>query len=473
MSDIPASILRLSPAKRRWLLGELSPQAAVALAGDWGSWAHDGQLPPEAAANGAAWRTWVIMAGRGFGKTRAGAEWVADAARDPAARIALVGATIDEARDVMVEGRSGLLGVAGEAISEWRRGQGRLRFASGAEASLFSGASPERLRGPEHSHAWCDELAKWARAKAAWDVLQLGLRLGAAPRAVVTTTPKGCVVLEGIVADPATAVTRGATFANPHLSRAFVAAAVAQYGGTRMGEMELLGRMPGAKAGQLFTKAVLEEARVLPLPPEREGKSAQREGEGLSIDGDMPSPGCFAAVPSRSGGRGGYLRLVIGVDPPAGGGTCGILVCAVDREGVGHVLADASVAGASPEGWAGAVLRAWRVWACAAEQAWIVAEVNQGGDMVSAVLRHADAGLARVVRSVRADRGKAERAVPIALLFEQGRVRLHERFEALEAELLRLVAGERCVPSPDRADAMVWALDAVMGEVREPGVFRF
>jgi phage terminase large subunit-like protein len=340
-------------------------------------------------------------------------------------RIALVAATVDEARRVMVEGASGILACSREGeIDEWSRSRGELVFASGARATLFSGANPEALRGPQHHIAWCDELAKWRHPQEAWDMLQLGLRCGERPRALVTTTPRGgCAALAGILAGQGTVVTGGATRANPHLPEAFLAAVEAAYGGTRLGRQEIEGEFVAEVAGSLWPAALLER--------------------------------CRGAAPARDRLR----RVVVGVDPPASAeGTCGIVVCGLDGEGTGWVLADHSAGGLSPEGWARKVAAA--AGAHAADR--IVVEKNQGGDMVGSVLRAA--GIVLAVTPVTATQGKGARAEPVAGLFESGKTRLAGRFPELEAELGGLVPAGYAGPggSPDRADAMVWALWALM-----------
>ncbi|TCP33598.1 terminase family protein [Sphingomonas sp. BK235] len=414
-----AALHQVAAAERARIIGALDPVALRRLLDEWAAWAHPGQLAPAG-----DWRVWLLQAGRGFGKTRAGAEWVSAMARAvPAARIALVGATLDDARQVMVEGPSGVLAVArhGEPVA-WRPAAGELRFASGASARVYSAAAPESLRGPEHHFAWADELGKWA-APAAWDNLLLGLRAGAAPRALVTTTPRATLLLRRLVAATDTAVTRGRTRDNPHLPAAFVRAVEASYGGTRLGRQELDGELIADAAGALWPRALIERQRAAHLPA--------------------------------------LVRVVVGVDPPAGseGDACGIVAAALGRDGNGYVLEDASLVGASPERWARAVA------ACAARNAAerVVAEANQGGDMVAQVLRAADAALP--LRLVHATRGKVARAEPVAALYEAGRVWHARAFPALEDELAGLVAGGGYAGpgrSPDRADACVWALTALL-----------
>jgi phage terminase large subunit-like protein len=465
MSTVRERFRALGPAARARVLQGLDAGEAAAWDGAWGEWAHAGQVCPAG-----KWRTWVVMAGRGFGKTRAGAEWVLEGVRSfdrprmsgasaraaeplphraapggpalPSAdlrfprdklgeelRIALVAATVDEARRVMVEGPSGLLACAraGEVL-DWCPSRRELRLNSpnlggGAVATLFSGANPEALRGPQHHFAWCDELAKWRHAQATWDMLQLGLRCGARPRALVTTTPRGgCAALAAILAAEGTMVTRGRLHDNPHLPAAFVRAVEATYGGTRMGREEIDGEFVAEVAGSLWPAALLAR--------------------------------CRGAAP----GRAALARVVVGVDPPAGPeGTCGIVACGLDGDGVGWVLGDHSAAGLSPEGWARRVAAAVEVHA--ADR--VVAEGNQGGEMVRSVLRAA--GIALPVTLVAATAGKGARAEPVAGLFECGRARLGGRFAELEAELAAMVpAGYAGAGgSPDRADAMVWALWAL------------
>lgn len=222
-------------------------------------WTHRGQEEP---ADG--WSTWLMMAGRGFGKTRAGAEWVSRQARsDGSLRIALVGATLDDVRKVMVHGRSGLMSVArtGET-PRWIASRDTLLFESGAEAYAYSGEVPDKLRGPEHHFAWCDEIAKWAHADAAWDMLQMGLRLGDAPRAMVTTTPRPIALLKRLRALPDTVTTRGRTADNAHTPDSFRRRMAEVYGGTRLGRQELDGELIEDVEGALWPRALIEACRV-------------------------------------------------------------------------------------------------------------------------------------------------------------------------------------------------------------------
>ena len=424
-SDRAASLLGAEPAERLALLRRMSDRQRRSLETHWQVWAHHGQLPPPE-----PWSTWLIMAGRGFGKTRAGAEWVRTVARDPAARIALVAASLGEARSVMVEGDSGVLAVCPpRERPRFEPSRRLLTWRSGAQATLYSAGEPEALRGPQHSHAWCDEIAKWdnagGRAEAAWDNLQLGLRLGAAPRSLATTTPRAVPLLRRLLADSEAQVTRGSTADNrENLPPAFMRSVRRAYAGSLLGRQELDGELVTDLPGALWSRAVLEQVR----------ESA-------------------ASSPAE--------RVVVGVDPPASdrGDACGIVVCALGRDGLARVLADATVQRASPERWANAVANAAARWG--ADR--VVAEANQGGDMVRSVLRAADFTLP--LRLVHASRGKAARAEPVAALYEAGRVRHAGAFPKLEDQLCGLLAGgayEGPGRSPDRADALVWAMTELM-----------
>lgn len=431
--DILGTLAAMKLRDQRTVLEGLTPSQRDELTARWYGFENDGQREPPG-----AWRIWLIRAGRGFGKTRAGSEWVSQIARDwPEARIALVGATQADAMRVMIEGPSGLIAVArrGEEPA-WVAGRRELRFVSGAVATLYSAEAGEELRGPEHHFAWCDELAKWRRGEAAWDNLMLGMRLGERPRVLVTTTPRPNAVMRKVMAAPGTVETRGRTRDNPHLPDDFVVAMLASYGGTRLGRQELDGELLEDVEGALWTRALIERCRV----------DAQSIGK--------------------------YVRVVIGVDPPAtaGGDACGIIVAAELRDGRLAVIEDASVERPPPGVWAQAVAAAAARWG--AER--VVAESNMGGEMVEAVLRQADMTLPVV--PVRASAGKVRRAEPVALAYERGQVVHAGVFAELEDQLCGLqIGGGYAGPgrSPDRADACVWALAALRAGMRKgrgPGV---
>jgi phage terminase large subunit-like protein len=448
-------LARRPAAERRRLVGQLSVTQKRTLDEFWPAWAHDGQLPPAG-----SWPTWLMVTGRGFGKTRAGAEWVSALARsDPALRIALVGATLEDARKVMVSGRSGLLAVArtGERL-RFAATAGIVTFASGAQAFLYSGACPEKLRGPEHHFAWCDELAKWRHPEETWDNLQLGLRLGAAPRTLVTTTPRTVPLLKRLVA--ASVVTRGRTADNLNLPEAAVARMERDYRGTRKGREELDGELIEDFEGALWTRALIEGCRVI-LPELGSGRgiatrSGVVEGRPLRQPSGLPPP--------RGKLGEDWKRIVVGVDPPASaqGDACGIVACALDRGGIGYVLGDHSVRGLSPEGWARKAVAAAEAWGADC----VVVEKNQGGDMATSVLKTADPALP--VRPVHAKYGKGDRAEPVAMLFETGQAFFAGSFPELEDELCAMIRGggyartRAGARSPDRADAMVWAMTELM-----------
>jgi len=463
-------LTRLEPDERKRMLDKLPADVAKDIAHMFSSWALDGQMPPPG-----DWRVWLILAGRGFGKTRAGAEWVTRVARKTGrTRIALVGATIEEARRVMVEGPAGLLACAApHRAPKWEPSLNKLTFRSGAQAFLYSAENAEALRGPEHRYAWCDELAKWRDGDAVWMNLMMGLREGKDQRVVVTTTPRPVKLLKQLMADPATVRTGGRTADNVHLSPAYLRAVKAMYAGTRLGRQELDGELIEDVEGALWTRAMVEGCRSSKLLPGTGRGTAGTAVEGAqtlhSLDAGAPSTTRFASgSPPRSGED--FTRIVIGVDPPASstGDACGIVVCGIDRAGVGYVLEDASIDRPSPDRWALAVADAAARWR--ADR--IVAEANNGGDMVRSVLEQQDRTLP--VSLVHATKGKSSRAEPVSFLYQQGRVRHAGAFPELEDQLCGiLIAGGYQGPgrSPDRADALVWALTELMlGRRAEPRV---
>jgi len=413
-------------------LSGLSANAVLALPWMFEFWAHAGhQLPPDG-----EWLTWVILGGRGAGKTRAGAEWVraqVEGARphDPGRcrRVALVGETIDQAREVMVFGESGILACSPpDRRPQWQASRKRLVWPNGAEAALFSASDPESLRGPQFDCAWCDELAKWKKAREAWDMLQFALRLGDRPRAIVTTSPRIQPLLREIIDKPGTVLTQAPTTANAaYLSRDFLDKIEEEYGGTFLGRQEIEGQLLESLPGALWRPEGIDACRK-PAP---------------ELD-----------------------RVVVAIDPPVTGGAgsdaCGIIVAGVrmtddPRGWEAWVLEDATVESASPRGWAEAALAAARRWK--ADR--LVAEVNQGGDLVETVLRQIDPAVS--YRPVRATRGKVTRAEPVAALYEQGRVHHAGEMPELEHQMCAVTrSGYAGRGSPDRVDALVWALSDLM-----------
>ena len=408
------------PETRREFLQILSRDEREFLDRWWSLFGHDHQRPPQS-----DWTTWLILGGRGAGKTRAGAEWVRElAVRDANARIALIGETEHDGREVMVEGMSGVLAVhRRDERPQWIPSRRRLQWKNGAVAQLFSAEDPEQLRGPQFSAAWCDEFAKWRQAEATFDMLQFGLRLGERPRQVITTTPRPLAFIKKLIADPTTALTRAGTASNAYfLAPAFLDHVLARYGDTRLGRQELKGEIIEERSDALWTRARLEAARV-------------------------------ATAPALS-------RVVVAVDPPAsarpGADACGIVAAGRGSDGAFYVLEDASAGGLSPQAWAVKAIALWR----RLQADCLVAEVNQGGDMVRAVIREADAAVPVV--SVRASRGKYLRAEPVAQLYEQGRVKHVGAFPALEDEMCDFgLDGLSSGRSPDRLDALVWAIAAL------------
>lgn len=436
-SELLAILKSLPPEERRRKMATFNQDERRELWTHWELWGRTEQQPPEH-----DWRTWLVMAGRGFGKTRAGAEWVrAIAEATPEARIALVAASLPEARAVMVEGESGLLAVCPIRLRPvFEPSLRRVQWPNGAQATLYSAGEPESLRGPQHSHAWCDEIAKWdnaaERATRAWDNLRFGLRLGEAPRVVATTTPRAVPLLRRVLDEngEGLTLTRGRTEDNKdNLPGRFLHDIRRQYGHSLLGRQELDGELLEDVEGALWTRALIEQCREAEAPSE-------------------------------------LARIVVAVDPPAssGGDACGIVVAGRTPDGSAHVLADASVEKASPERWARAVARAAGLWR--ADR--VVAEANQGGTMVASVLRAAEVMLP--LKLVHASRGKAARAEPVAALYEAGRVRHAGIFPALEDEMCGLTTGGAYHGpgrSPDRADALVWALSELMlGKTAEPRV---
>lgn len=383
---------------------------------------------------------WLVMGGRGAGKTRLGAEWVNALVRGLAPfssgrrhmRIALVGETLGDVREVMVEGPSGIAAVSRRDRPRYEPTRRRLLWDCGAVAQAFSSEDPESLRGPQFEAAWCDELAKWKNAVACFDMLQFGLRLGEAPRQLVTTTPKPVPLLKRLIGDPAFMVTRMRTDDNAdNLAPGFLAAVRSRYAGTRLGRQELDGELIEDRADALWTRAMLEAAE---------------------------------------GRYGALARIVVAVDPPASSrassDACGIVVAALDETGRAVVLADATMQAAKPQQWAGRVIALYRRY----EADCVVAEINQGGEMVTAVLRTVDAAVP--VKEVRARRGKWLRAEPVAALYEQGRVVHAARFPELEDEMCDFgpdgLSGGR---SPDRVDALVWAVtELLLGSNERPRI---
>jgi len=478
------------------ILNELSAAELEFIAHDWELWARDEQLSPllalgdsppsipafagrptsaldvardssnnaapcgrlrEAESQGAIkqWRVWMLLGGRGSGKTRAGAEWIRGLAcgEDPgprsaagsrnasrraptkkSPRIALVGKTLADVRNVMIEGQSGLLAVhPARERPVFEPSKRRLTWPSGAVAELFSADEAEALRGPQFTAAWCDELAKWRNAEKAWDMLQFALRLGDAARACVTTTPRATKLLKSIIADEATVTVNLATADNAlNLAPTFLAEMTRRYAGSAIGRQELLGEIVEDASDGLWRRHWIEEARVDAAPE--------------------------------------MQRVVVAVDPPvtatAASDACGIVVAGLGVDKRAYVLADRTVQGRTPEIWARAALSAFDDY----EADRMVAEVNQGGDLVVSVLQQFRQNFPVV--KVRATRGKWVRAEPVAALYAEGRVAHVGRLDALEDQMCAFGSdGTVKGRSPDRADALVWAItDLLLSDALKPTV---
>ena len=435
MKSGAAWLASAAPEEVDEFLAGLSDNALASLPWIFEFWALPHQLPPRG-----DWKSWVIMGGRGAGKTRAGSEWVrrkvegaTPEARGECSRVALIGETFDQTREVMVFGDSGILACSPpDRRPVWEASRRRLVWPNGATATVFSAHEPEALRGPQFDAAWVDELAKWKRAEDTWDMLQFALRLGTHPQQVVTTTPRNVEVLKRILQSASTVTTHAPTDANrAYLAESFLAEVETRYGGTRLGRQELEGLLLDDVEGALWTTAMVEGCRVDRLP---------------ELD-----------------------RVVVAVDPAVTGGAasdeCGIVVAGVVTSGEpkdwrAYVLEDATVRG-GPTEWARAAIAAMDRHK--AER--LVAEVNQGGDLIESVVRQIDPLVP--FRGLRAARGKAIRAEPVAALYEQGRVK-HLRgpsLGALEDQMCRMtLRGYEGKGSPDRLDALVWAIHELMIE---------
>jgi phage terminase large subunit-like protein len=407
----------------------------------WAVWGRQNQFPPAALPNGLPWNTWLILAGRGFGKTRTGAEWVRGMAcgKTPLAagkcqHIAIIAETAKDARDVMIgDGKlpgegSGLLQVhPKDFMPIYEPSKRRLTWPNGCVASIYNGSEPDQLRGPQHDAAWCDELAKWQYAQESWDQLQFGLRLGKSPQVLVSTTPRPIKLIKDIMADPGTVLTRGSTLENANnLAPQFVNIINRKYAGTRLGRQEIYAEMLDDVPGAMWQRERIDALRLKPheVPPLR--------------------------------------RIVVAIDPSVTSGEdadeTGIICAGIDYGGHGYILEDASAV-MQPAEWARTSVQIYQ--ARGADR--VIGETNNGGDMIENVIRAVSPNVA--YRGVHASRGKAIRAEPISALYEQGKVhhvggflQLEDQMCAFTPDFDRATAGY----SPDRLDAMVWALTELM-----------
>jgi len=396
----------------------------------WEFWARPNQKAPEG-----EWNTWLVMAGRGFGKTRMGSEWIRQLAHDnPGCRIALVAETAADARDVMILGDSGLINCDPTLDRDsWSPTNRCLTWPNGSKAWCYNATEPDQLRGPQHHFAWVDELAKFRYMQETWDQLQFGLRLGLHPRVLVTTTPRPLPLIKKLMADADTVVTRGATLDNKaNLAANTMKQLYERYGGTRLGRQELEGEILTDIPGALWNRDSIDETRIYDVPENLE-------------------------------------RVFVSVDPAVsnneGSDEHGIVVVGLarDKDGYarGYVLEDGTVRG-SPEDWARKAVSLYRSW----QADKIIAEKNQGGQMVESTIKAVDRSVP--VELVHASRGKVVRAEPISALYEQRRVHHVGRFDQLEDQMcLFSVDNIRNISngSPDRVDALVWGLTKIFDKI--------
>ena len=432
MSDSLAELLASLPeSERAAAFADLTDDEADGLEYDWRFWGRPEQFAPDG-----DWRTWIALAGRGFGKTETGAQWVRERVKAGARQIAIVAETQKDLEDVMVP-RIVAVHPPGEA-PKVRYEPVRVVWPNGAIALGYNGTEPNQLRGPEFDTAWLDELAKYRYARETWDMLQFTMRRGDDPRVFVSTTPRPIAILKEILADPSTVVTRGSTFDNKaNLAKAFIDTIVKKYEGTRLGRQELEAEILEDVPGALWTRAMIDETRRRSAPP-------------------LPS-------------------VAVAVDPPVTSGEnadeCGIIVAGVDADGEGYILADHSSQGDKPREWARRAVAAYEMFSAD----YIVAEVNNGGEMIAEIIRQIDPAIP--VKEVRATRGKFTRAEPISALYEQRRVHHVGSFPKLEDQMCSMTPDfdpAKAGYSPDRLDALVWALTKLMtGPRSEPSIRRF
>lgn len=437
-------------------LEDLTDEEADDLLHTWELWARPNQLEPDPILpSGETWTTWLILAGRGFGKTRCGAETIIKWVREGhCRRIALVAEDSADARDVMVEGDSGIIACSPRDFKpKYEPSKRRLTWPNGAIATLFSAEDYDSLRGPQFDGAWCDELCKWRYAQEAWDNLQFGLRLGDHPKQIVTTTPKPLRLLKDIILRSDTAITKGSTMENlVNLAPPFRKAVVDKYAGTRIGRQELEAEILDDVPGALWSRVMIDETRIRPV--------------------DSVTP---VVLPH-------FQRIIISVDPAKeiseSANETGIMVVGKDGNGHGYVLEDLSIAG-TPEEWGRIAVRAFDDW----DADMIVYEANQGGEMVAAVLRGAakslkDDGLRTAdfvpLKDVHATRGKYVRAEPVSQLYEQKKIHHVGTFPELEDQLVEYTPDQSMGYSPDRMDALVWGFtELLVGTVSNEGLMDY
>jgi phage terminase large subunit-like protein len=455
LREVEGHELRLEDLKHIPLeeLEKLSDEEAAILLRTWELWARPNQLePPRMLPNGVMWTIWLILAGRGFGKTRTGSETIIKWVREGTCeRIALIAEDSADARDVMVEGESGILACSSpDFMPKYEPSKRRLTWPNGAVATLFSAEDFDSLRGPQFDGAWCDELCKWRYAEETWDNLMFGLRLGEHPRVIVTTTPRPIKMLKNIILRNDTYITKGNTRENlANLAEPFKKAVIEKYEGTRIGRQELDAELLDDTPGALWNRGMLDKLRLRPVDP--------------STPLILPD----------------LKRVVVSVDPPATeSAEAGITACAIDHANKGYVLEDASLSG-SPDEWGRAAIILFDEW----EADMLVYEANHGGEMVAAVLRAAARALREEgrrttdfvpLKAVHATRGKYVRAEPVSQLYEQGKVHHVGTFPLLEDQMCEYTPEGNMGYSPDRLDSLVWALTELMvGQIASEGLMDY
>ncbi|MBU2527513.1 MAG: terminase family protein [Bacteroidetes bacterium] len=417
------SLVLLSEQERTKFLNSLSEKEAEDLLYDWTVWARPHQLPPPG-----EWLTWMILTGRGWGKTRCGAEWVIDCAKKGATHIALIGQTKADVRDTMIElGPASILKISNPKFyPKYESSKRRIVWPNGCVGTIYSGDEPDQVRGPSHDRAWIDELAKFKYPQDIWDNLMFGLREGEDMRVLITTTPRPIPIIKRLIEDPNTISVRGSTYENKdNLPKKYFDYVIAPYVGTRLGKQEIEGHILDDNPDALWTRKIIDDNRKNKFPE--------------------------------------LVRVVIAVDPEATANEksseTGIIAIGVCTDGHGWLLGDESLRG-TPDKWGNAVVAAYNKYN--ADR--IIGEVNNGGDMIEYVIKTVDPRVS--YKSVRASRGKYIRAEPVAALYEQGKIHHIGNFPELEDQLCEWVPGDK---SPDRLDALVWGVTELMlDEVGDP-----
>lgn len=420
----------MSKPQRKAVFDSLSTDQKKILVTSWDFLARPNQLSPEEWGDDQTF--WIIVAGRGFGKTRTGAETTLDHIEElkDQARVALIAPTASDARDVMIEGESGILACA------LRRGikcnyepsKRRITFDNGALCTAYTAEKPDRLRGPQHTFAWCDEVSSWEYDQETWDMMQFGLRLGPCPKVIVTTTPKPRLLMRDLYKDPRSIITRGSTYDNKdNLAPTFLDAIKQKYEGTRLGRQELYGELLEDNPDALWQPEMIESSRI------KDASELDNEQKTYKYN---------------------LTRIVVAVDPAVTSGDkadeTGIVVVGRDANSHYYILSDRT-GRYTPDEWGRVVSDLYNEWS--ADR--VVAEVNQGGDMVEHVLRTVNRNIS--YKSVRATKGKRARAEPISALYEQDKVSHLGYFPALEEQMCMFTPDMK-EGSPDRVDALVWGL---------------